>query len=185
MSYIPRRRLVLATTRSAGVHTQWPTSQLPWDAEEAAYAEEQELCTSCEALCSTQEDALNINSHIDWALQPDHPTTLHAVRRAADHAHDSLCNLCCYKGTVQACEVTASVGNLPQQLSQAVIHQFTLPREEYSDIYNFLTKGTGQVQSVSAKERALFKLTDLRQVDNLYWCLVLISNVTQPHICRL
>lgn len=158
---------------------------MPWDDEEAACAEEQELCTSFEAPNFTREDALNMNSQTDWDLRPDHPTTQHVTHRAADQAHDSLYNLCSYKEPVQACEATGNVGNLPQQVSQAVIDLFTLPREEYSDIYNFLTKGTGQVQGVCAKERALFKLADLRQVDNLYWCLLLGFGVTQPHSCRL
>ena len=177
MSYIPRRRLVLASTRSAGVHTQWPTSQMPWDAEEVACADEEELCTSSEMPCFTQETALSTNSQADWGLQPDHPASQHMTSRAADQANDSLYKLSCYDDPVQANACSGHVSNLQQQLSQAVIDQFTLPREEYSDIYNFLTKGTGQVQGVSAKERALFKLTDLRQVDNLYWCLLLNTNM--------
>lgn len=164
MSYVPRRRLVLASARSAGVPTQWSTSQMPWDAEEVACADEQELCGTFEAPCFTQE-TLAWNSQADGDLQPDHPAG-HLVSRAAEQALDGLCNLCSYDETVQACN--ANVNSLQHQRSQAVKDQFTLPSKEYSDIYNFLTKGTGRVQGISAKERALFKLADLRQVESLY-----------------
>lgn len=152
MAYIPRRRLVLANARSAGVHTQWSSSEMPWDAEEEAFAADHQHCgATFEAACFTQESASGV---CDWGSQPDHPL-VHVDSRATEQAPSVLHTMPSYE---PAC-------TLRQQCSHAAARDhFTLPQEEYRDIYNFLTKGTGQVQEMSAVERALFKLVNLRQV---------------------
>ena len=153
MAYIPRRRLVLANARSAGVHTQWTSSEMPWDAEEEAFAAEHQHCgATFEAACFTEESASGV---CGWGSQPDPPLVNHVDSRATEQAPSIL-------RTMPSCEPASS---LQQQCSQAAARdQFTLPQEEYCDIYSFLTKGTGRVQEMSAVERALFKLVNLRQV---------------------
>lgn len=39
-----------------------------------------------------------------------------------------------------------------------------LPLETYIDVHAALTKGTAQVQKVSAVEKAMYKMSDLKQV---------------------
>ena len=177
MSYIPRRRLVLASARSARVHTQWSTSQIPWDAEEIVSADDQELCTNSDATCFTQETALTMTTRqqADWGLQPDQYPAGRVDSRAVEQAHDSLDSVHSCELPVKARSPCEHVSTWQQPVSLAgAVDQFTLPREEYQEIYNFLTKGTGQVQGVSAKERALFKLADLRQVCSHGRCMLLL-----------
>lgn len=166
MSFVPRRRLVLASARSAGVHIQWLTSQMPWDAEEAALVDDNQTCTSSENACFTQENALTTQQLAVYADD-------NATAQAPDGLH-----------TLPSCDNASS---LQQHLSRAAaLEQFTMPREEYSDIYNFLTKGSGHVQDVSTKERALFKLAGLRQVTNLFWAaMVPGSGRDAAAVCRL
>ena len=157
MSFIPRRRLVLASARPAGVHTQWSSSQMPWDAEEGAFADDSQICTSSQNACFTQENALTAQQQADRGLQLDHQA-VYGADTATEQASDGL-------HFTTSCD---HASELQQHFSHAAaLDQFILPREEYSDLYNFLTKGSGHVQEVSAKERALFKLSDLRQVSNL------------------
>lgn len=176
MAYVPRRRLVLANARSAGVHAQWSSSQTPWDAEEDAFAaDDQQICANFEAACFTQESALAVNQ--DKNSQPDHHLVCHVDSRATEQAPSSLHNM-------PSCEPASS---LQQQCSHAAARdQFTLPQEEYRDIYNFLTKGTGQVQAMSAVERALFKLANLRQVGGYSACCLVFPNkkYMQLLVCR-
>lgn len=165
MSFVPRRRLVLASARSAGMHTQWSTSQMPWDTEEGAFADDNQICTSSKSACFTQENALTAQQQADWGLQPDHLgcQAVYADHRATEHGLHNM----------PSCDHASS---LQQQLTHAAaMDQFVLLTEEYSDMYNFLTKGTGQVQEVSAKERALFKLADLRQVTRLFVLLLFLG----------
>lgn len=168
MAYIPRRRLVLANARSAGVHTQWSSSQMPWDAEEEAFAaDDQQSCANFEAACFTQESALTENQGSYWGSQPDHQLHYYVDSRATEQAPSSLHNM-------PSCEPASS---LQQQCSHAAARdQFTLPQEEYRDIYNFLTKGTGQVQEMSSVERALFKLANLRQVGAYSVCCLVFAS---------
>ena len=159
MSFVPRRRLVLASARSAGVDTQWSTSQMPWDAEEAAFADDNQVCTSSRNTCFTHKNALTTQQQADWGLQLDQlgHQAVYAVNKATEHAPDGLHNL-------PSCDHESSA---QQHLSHAAaLDQLTLSKEGYSDMYNFLTKDC--VQKVSAKERALLKLSDLRKVTNLF-----------------
>ena len=168
MSFVPRRRLVLASARSAGVHTHWSTSQMPWDAEEGAFADDNQTCTRSQNVCFTQENALTVQQQADWGLQLDHlcHKAVYADAKATEQAPDGLY-------VIPSCDHASS----SQQHSShaAALDQLILSREDYSDMYSFLTKNSGHVQEMSAKERSLFKLSDLRQVTNLTGLLLFLG----------
>ena len=166
MSYVPRRRLVLASTRSQGIHVAWAVSQMPWDDEETTYDEtDQGVYVSSQVACLTQEAALTAVNPMERGLQPDVDCqTGFTENRVAEQTHDRLANKSPCDSPVQDWRFRQHVSSVQHAMSQADPTDLSLPWNEYSDMYNFLTKGTGHVQEVSVKERALYKLAILRQV---------------------
>lgn len=187
MAYIPRRRLVLAGVHAGSVHAQGFNSQMPWDAEEAASANvAQELESSSQVACHTQEAVITADHRYAYESQT------HDKARFPDSAcpeEDRWTAVqapeCASYGVQQASEKLWSSAqtthSLPSQSNTSAAAQLTLSLKEYAEIYDFLTRGTGHVQEASTKERALYKLTDLRQVlpPHLHTiCLLLVVHGT-------
>ena len=170
MAFLPRRRLVLASAHVGSTYTNLSTSQLPWDAEEAAsFSTGQEIGAGSQITCQTQESAVHAAHRFDNPVQayqqagfPDSRTEeqipcniVQAPAASVPRTKDKPNHLgspslagCCLQPQGNALHVA--------QMSMTV--------KEYTEVYNFLTKGTGHVQEASSKEGALFKLTYLRQV---------------------
>lgn len=128
---------------------------MPWDAEEAALENSaQELDWSSQIACQTQENAVRAEVHHD--VQDEHQEGCPAspVRK---------------EDLSTAAQAFGSTSRYPQSSSHQLLQsdqrgQIVLSFTAYTEIYTFLTKSTGHVQPASLKERALYKLTDLRQV---------------------
>ena len=153
MKFIPRRRLVLSSGYTSNSEAHWPSSQMPWDAEEAASAEvAQELDWSSQLASYTQEATLRADLSDD--MRAEHPNGF-----VSTHTEDQLKGAQADEGATQPAQQPAYQLVKPGQQCQ-----IALPVSEYTEVYNFLTKGTGLVQPASLQEGALYRLTDLRQV---------------------
>lgn len=160
MTFLPRRRLVLASAGNGGrgSNMQWPGSQMPWDAEDNADAFCQASLTSSQIVCK---------GHGDYVC-PEHITAMQS--QAQQITVDKFDQRPCSQSRAAPREDTLSVQ--PEQAESQIIPpeiaaalgSLSLPAEEYTELYWFLTKGSQTVQPASAKEKALYKLTDLRQV---------------------
>ena len=165
MSYIPRRRLILASARSTGRQAQWPASQVPWDDEEAARTDDNaDVRWESQAACHTQEPAVQMADLASQELQLNRQAGCSDYRPAQEGQARMIMSNASELAAQAAHERTLNIGLALALTQAAAVEQFSMPTPEYTEIYNFLTKGTGHVQELSARERALFKLTDLRQV---------------------
>lgn len=157
MAFLPRRRLVLASVHVGSAHTSWPASQMPWDAEEAALeSSAQELDWSSQIACQTQENAVRAEVHWDHDLQDEHQEGCPASPMRKEDLST-------------AAQAFGGTSHYPQSSSHQLLQsdqrgQIGLSFTAYTEVYTFLTKSTGHVQPASLKERALYKLTDLKQV---------------------
>ncbi len=153
MKFLPRRRLVLSSGHTSNSEAHWPSSQMPWDAEEAASAEvAQELDWSSQLASYTQE--ANFRADVSDDMQTEHQTGFSSTL-----AEDLWTVAQADGGATQSAQQPfCRLVNPGQQC------QISLPVSQYTEVYNFLTKGTGLVQPASLKEGALYRLTDLRQV---------------------
>ena len=167
MAFLPRRRLVLANARSGSNHTPWPPSQMPWDDEEADAV--QDTDAGSQLACQTQEAAVALHQ---WSQHDIYSTYL-----GRDFAGSSTLQT----GFFDASQAQTAVKNdkeeagkqnnegnpygqdLQAQRGSAAI-LVSLSLQDYAEMYTFLTKGSDSVQEASAKELALYKLADLRQV---------------------
>ena len=153
MKFIPRRRLVLSSGHTSNSEAHWPSSQMPWDAEEAASAEvAQELDWSSQLASYTQE--ATIRADVSDGMQAEHQ-----IGSFSTHTDDQWTGAQADGGATQSAQQPSYQLVKPGQQCQ-----IALPASEYTEVYNFLTKGTGLVQPASLKEGALYRLTDLRQV---------------------
>ena len=153
MKFTPRRRLVLSNGHTSSSEAQWPSSQMPWDAEEAASAEyAQELDWSSQLASQTQESNFRVEQRFD-DMQADHQTGPFIT-----HTEDQWIGAQADEGATQSAQQPSYLVKPGQKC------QIALPASEYTEVYNFLTKGTGRVQPACLKEGALYRLTDLRQV---------------------
>ncbi len=146
MKFIPRRRLVLSSDYTSNSEAHWPSSQMPWDAEEAASAEvAQELDWSSQLASYTQEATLRTEQRFD-DMQAEHQTGLFSTQ-----TEDQWTGAQADGGAKQSAQQPSYRLVKPGQQCQ-----IALPISEYTAVYNFLTKGTGLVQPASLKEGALF-----------------------------
>lgn len=166
MSYLPRRRLVLASADVRSSHTQWPGSELPWDAEEACDEPAfQEQCFSSQLATYTQGPCVSSGlrtAAVQFDQEVDTSTQF-----------DNFCSQSqplCQDSMADDEPVDRAVYSLPSE-QLAALENLSLPSHDYAELYHFLTKGSACVQSASAKERALYKLADLRQVLSMHCCL--------------
>ncbi|DBB05758.1 TPA: hypothetical protein ACH3X1_012356 [Trebouxia sp. C0004] len=156
MKFIPRRRLVLSRDYASNSEAHWPSSQLPWDAEEAASAEiAQEVDWSSQLASQTQAATFQVplREHRLDDMQAEHQTGPFST-----HTEDQWTVARTDGGATQYAEQPSYPVLQPSQQCQ-----IALPVSEYTEVYNFLTKGTGLVQPASLKEGALYRLSDLRQ----------------------
>ena len=154
MKFIPRRRLVLSSGYTSNSEAHWPSSQLPWDAEEAASAEvAQDLDWSSQLASQTQEAIFRVEHRFD-DLGAEHQTGPFSTPNEDQWIGSQADGGATQSAQQPSCRVMKS----NQQC------QIALSVTEYTDVYYFLTKGTGLVQPASVKEGALYRLTDLRQV---------------------
>ena len=153
MSYIPRRRLVLASTCSKGIHDDLTASQMPWDAEEAAHDEfDQDLFVSSQVACLAQEGALTAAEQTEWDLQLGQLQASLIENRETEQTNDRLAIKCSRDVPPQnwrSCQHHSSTQHAVTQGDNT--DRSPLPLNEYSDVYNFLTKGTGHVHEVSVQ----------------------------------
>jgi hypothetical protein len=173
MTFIPRRRLVLSSVYTSSSEAHWPSSQMPWDAEEAASAEvAQELDWSSRMASQTQEATFRVEQR-SGDMQAEHqagPFSTFAHTEA--HIEDQWTGAQADGGATQSAQQPFYRVMKPSQQCQ-----IALPVSEYTEVYHFLTKGTGLVQPASLKEGALYRLTDLRQVQlgSLLCCSCYVS----------
>ena len=126
---------------------------MPWDAEEAASAEvAQELDWSSQLASYTQE--ATIRADVSDEMQAEHQ-----IGSFSTHTDDQWTGAQADGGATQPAQQPSYQLVKPGQQCQ-----IALPVSQYTEVYNFLTKGTGLVQPASLKEGALYRLTDLRQV---------------------
>lgn len=118
---------------------------MPWDAEEAASAEVvKELEWSSQLASYTQEATFRAE---------------HQTGRFSTHTEAQWTGAQADGGATQSAQQPSYRLVKPGQQCQ-----IALPVNEYTEVYNLLTKGTGLVQQASLKEGTLYRLTDLRQV---------------------
>ena len=167
MSYLPRRRLVLASAESRSYHTQWPGSELPWDAEELcsdpAFEEQyvsSQLAAYTQGPCVSSEPTAS-DLHLELELDTSTPF----------HTESSQSQPACQDSLADDEPASLSVHSMPPE-QLATLKSFSLSPKDYAELYHFLTKGSACVQMASAKERALYKLADLRQVLSMHWFIV-------------
>lgn len=172
MTYLPRRRLVLAGAGSASSDTQWPGSQLPWDAEDEFNENSTyEQCLSSQFAFNTQEPHANYLPTAPSQVQADIPTG--QDRQFCSQLHQ-VTELSCPDSLADNKLEGLPIHSLSAD-SLAAVKSLNLSSEEYAELYSFLTKGSACVQTASAKERALYKLSDLRQVRCMVTCKARVS----------
>lgn len=179
MTYLPRRRLVLASSGAISSYTPWPGSQLPWDAEEEfSQSGKHDQFIGSQGADFTQEllysgtapNALQ-SSQSDHSASLDKPCDSHFSLQQATELHSA---------TTANRPETCSVRDLPAS-HVAAINSLCLPLQEYTELHHLLTKGFPCAQAASAKERAMYKLADLRQVPSLW--LDTADDISKLSVC--
>ena len=138
---------------------------MPWDAEDNADAFCQTPHSSSLLTCIEREENAwpELMTPLNSQAQPAAADKLDQGPYSQLHAATMLPQSLPYSDVLLLQPRQAEYHAFPPE-RVAALEGLTLRLQEYTELHSFLTKDSQVVQPASAKEKALYKLADLRQV---------------------